>query len=392
MIEKINTPYFLINEESLEMNISEFLNAINKYFKQPVTGYSFKTNSLPWIINKMNQHDFYAEVVSFDEYKLALKLNYKKSKIIYNGPMKDKETYLDAITNGSIVNIETKRELRWLKGLDKTKKYKVGLRVNFDIESLCPNESVCLEEGGRFGFSLECGELEDAIKVISNLKNIELSGLHLHTSSKTRSLKIYETLAKVAVKIIHQYNLELDYIDIGGGFYGGLPGKPTFEEYFAIIYNQLKKISYFSKLTLIVEPGASIIASPISFITSVIDVKKTNKNYFVTTDGSRNDIDPLMTKKSYFYNIVSKRKNEIVPKQVISGFTCIENDRFFILEKEPLLTEGDIIEYKNVGSYTMCLSPLFIKYFPDVYVMNNDGVYKVREKWTTKEYLLGTLK
>ena len=56
----------------------------------------------------------YAEVVSYDEYNLVLKCGFDKSHIIYNGPMKDKASFIDALENGAIVNIETKRELDWL--------------------------------------------------------------------------------------------------------------------------------------------------------------------------------------------------------------------------------------------------------------------------------------
>lgn len=35
----------------------------------------------------------------------------------------------------------------------------------------------------------------------------------------------------------------------------------------------------------------------------------------------------------------------------------------------------------------MCLTPLFIKYFPDVYVKDGDDLIRVREKWTPVNYI-----
>lgn len=59
----------------------------------------------------------------------------------------------------------------------------------------------------------------------------------------------------------------------------------------------------------------------------------------------------------------------IVALQTISGCTCLEYDRLFVLTDKPLLNIGDRIVYHNVGAYTMCLSPMFIRYIPNIYAM-----------------------
>ena len=89
----------------------------------------------------LKQLGCYAEVVSYTEYELALLEGFDKTHIIYNGPLKSKETFLDAIKNGAIVNIETKRELDWLAYLDPNKNYGVGIRVNLDLGSISPTDA-----------------------------------------------------------------------------------------------------------------------------------------------------------------------------------------------------------------------------------------------------------
>lgn len=74
-------------------------------------------------------------------------------------------------------------------------------------------------------------------------------------------------------------------------------------------------------------------------------------------------------------------------KQVICGYTCMEHDRLFEAIDEPELIIGDKIIYNKVGAYTMCLTPLFIKYFPDVYVEENGELRKIRSAWTPKEFI-----
>lgn len=311
----------------------------------------------------------------------------EKNKIIYNGPIKTKESFKKAILNGCYINIDSKRELEWLKELPIAN-YKIGIRVNFDIEKYCPNESQCGSEGGRFGFCYENGELKNAIETIKNI-GFNISGLHLHTSSKTRSLSIYAAIAEVACKIKDELRLDLNFIDIGGGFFGGLKDKPKFDDYLSLVSKIISRSYSTKETTLIVEPGMSVVGAYIDYVTSVIDLKQTTHNYFVITDGSRTHIDPLMSKSNYSYclrteNVFKKKK------QVVCGYTCMEHDRLFTIDDGVELSVGDNIIYQKVGAYTMCLSPLFIKYFPNVFVKNEE-MKLVRTVWSPVEYIQNSL-
>ena len=382
------TPYYVIDKEALENGICKLKNALDKYWGNSIIGYSYKTNSLPWIIKFYKDKGCYAEVVSDDEYLLAQSIKTEPGRIIYNGMLKSKETFLEAIQNRCIVNIDSQREIDWLEELPGDGGFGVGIRVNFDIEKYCPNQSACGAEGGRFGFCYENGEFEKALNRIIS-KNIKVDGLHLHVSSKTRSVDIYKAIANVACEIVNRYGLELSYIDIGGGFFGGLENKPQFNDYIEAVSNILKETVQPHQTTLIVEPGMSLIGPSISYETTVIDIKDTTYGRFVITDGSRMNIDPLMTKKNYFYHYKLRDNCERVnlPKQVICGYTCIENDRLFELENEKELLVGDKLIYDKVGAYTMCLTPLFIKYFPDVYLKDGENMKLVMERWLPENYV-----
>lgn len=383
----LQTPYFVINQKELDANYKSLITALEKYWPNYIIGYSYKTNALPWLISHFNEMGAYAEVVSEDEYGLSELIGVEKNKIIYNGPIKTKESFKKAILNGCYINIDSKRELEWLKELPIAN-YKIGIRVNFDIEKYCPNESQCGNEGGRFGFCYENGELKNAIETIKNI-GFNISGLHLHTSSKTRSLNIYAAIGEVACKIKDELRLDLNFIDIGGGFFGGLKDKPKFDDYLSLVSKIISRSYSTNETTLIVEPGMSIVGAYIDYVTSVIDLKQTTYNYFVITDGSRTHIDPLMSKSNYSYclrteNVFKKKK------QVVCGYTCMEHDRLFTIDDGVELSVGDNIIYQKVGAYTMCLSPLFIKYFPNVFVKNEE-MKLVRTVWSPVEYIQNSL-
>ena len=382
---ELQTPCYIIHKDILEDGIELLKSALERDWKNSCIGYSFKTNSLPWVVEQMKQAGFYAEVVSENEYDLACRHNFEH--MIYNGPVKGKRTFFHALESGAIVNLDAKRELDWLEESGK-KDVTVGLRVNFNLEKMCPGETSGGEEGSRFGFSYETGEFVQALKRLKEM-GVRLSGLHLHTSSKTRSINIYRALAVKACELKREFDLELSFIDIGGGYFGGMENRPKFPDYTKVIAEELSKEFRMEDTMLIMEPGTSLITPPIEYLSTVVDVKETYANNLVITDGSRIDVDPLHGKKSYFHKFLyqeSETEREIMEKQVICGFTCLENDRLFVSENTKALQVGDQISYRKVGGYTMCLTPLFIRYFPNVYVEEN-GEYKlVRKAWGAEEY------
>lgn len=396
--EIIKTPYFVIDKEVLDEGLKKLRKALGSAWGNYIIGYSYKTNALPWLINYFKERGCYAEVVSDDEYALAQSIGIENSHFIYNGIAKSKESFIEAVKNHAIVNIDAEYEIEWLDELkniySNEETYSIGIRVNFDLESRCPGAAQFSEDGGRFGFCYENGELKRAIDRITS-KGVRIAGIHLHKSSKTRMPNVYKAIAEVAVEVGKEYKLDLSYIDIGGGFFGGLDFKPQFPEYFDTVAKILKSYYKSERTTLIVEPGNALIASPIDYITTVKDVKRTKKAVFVVTDGSRTQIDPLMTKKSYFYDInycESIKERKKVARQVITGFTCMESDRLFEIDNSVELVPGDKVVYHKVGAYTMCLTPLFIKWFPNVYLKNVESFSVVRNKWTAEEYMNKSMK
>lgn len=385
MYEKYETPCYIFNRDDFNKNVHMFKNSLNKYFKNKwIIGYSFKTNFLPYILKCAKENDCYAEVVSVKEYNLAKAIGFDKDKIIFNGPVKTKVQFLEAIKNGCIVNIDSKRELSWLSELPKTNNYYVGIRVNFDLEAELPGHTLMGSEGGRFGFCDDNQELIAAINSIRELGNIQIGFLHMHVSSKTKSEDIYRHLVSRACSIIDRENLEIKYIDVGGSFFGGGDDGTSYMKYMKAIKEELD-LHGKKEIGIIVEPGASVIATSISYLVEVVDEKDTKQRHYVVTDGSRLHIDPFFTRHSYSYQIISD-SSKCYDEQTIVGFTCMEKDRIMKIVGEKRLKVGNRILFNTVGSYTMCLNSDFISSEPRVYVQHGEQCYLVRNEKTIASY------
>lgn len=385
-IGHIHTPCFVLDEVEFKQNLKDFRGVLDEYFLHSGIGYSFKTNSLPFIIRMAKELGCYAETVSDTEYQLAKVAGYEPERIIFNGPIKGREQFEEAFVEGSMIHVDSMREVEWLEELSQRgTKGDIGIRINVDLESLLPGQTSTGEAGGRFGFCDENGKLTEILQRIRNMQGIQIVGFHMHVSNKSKSPEVYEMLARKACEIAKREQIDLKYLDIGGGFFGGGDGGVGYRKYVEAIYRVLKE-KQMQNIELIVEPGASVIATAVDYVTEVIDVKDTVRGRFVVTDGSRLHVDPFFHKTGYSYSLDTKSTANS-EEQVICGYTCMEQDRFMKLKNEVELHRGDRIVYHVVGGYTMCFNPLFIEYFPMVYTRKKDSYTVVRDKWGVNEYV-----
>ncbi len=291
--QKLTTPCYVIDVEQFNKNIDDIQTEFKKSWGELVVlGYSIKTNHYPFFLKHAKQRGFLAEAVSGDEYEYAISQGYSPQEIIYNGPQKDRHTMRKAIFEGSIVNVDNFQDIKLLEDIlpevNDRERLKIGVRVNFDLERVCKGETNFKDGFSRFGISVENGDFERALRYLDKL-GCPVRGLHFHYTTKTRSLSVFKAIANKANQLIRQYKLEhsLTYIDIGGGFWGGrkLPGKPTMKEYSQVIATELKKVVSPHQVQLILEPGSSLLATTVHYLTRVINIRDIQQTKVVTVDG-----------------------------------------------------------------------------------------------------------
>lgn len=383
----VKTPYYSIDLQKLEKNLSDLRSSFSTLWPNFIVGYSFKTNNLPWLANWMKSQQVFAEVVSTPEYELAKFVGYADNQVIINGPCKGYETMDQILIAGGIVNLDNFQEISHIKDHQKAYPHdiKVGLRINFDLDSACPGETIPGKEPGRFGFNIENGDFLRAIGLLRDIPNVKVVGLHAHHSTRTKSLEIFKAITSKACECAELCD-DLEYIDLGGCLFGDKPGAPSFDEYAQTIVGVLKEYQILSHVKLILEPGAALIASPVSYVCKVIGTKDIKGVRLVYTDGTIKHIAPQMNAIKFDYTLNTSSTN-MIKRQVISGYSCIEMDRFLDLSDVKELTVDDEVIIHNVGAYTMSLAPLFIEYFPAVIVKKGDVYQVVREHWSTEEFI-----
>ena len=381
---ELETPYFLIHEEKIDTMLDTMIQSFHKCWENGIIAYTCKAFALPYLADVMKAHGGYVEVFSSGEFNMALNMDVPYDKIIFNGPVKGKEEFLEAASQKTVINIDSMREIEWLKECEDVQA-KIGLRVNFDMETACPDETYCGSEDGRFGFSYEVGDFEDALLALKET-GVPLSGLYLHCNSKTKSVNIYQAIAEMIVRIVDQYDLTPEYLDIGGGF-GHNEELPDFDEYFASVKEILDQSERLYDANMIIEPGMTLTGAAIDYVTSVLDTKEMLHNTFIQIDGSRIHIDPLFIAKGFHIHIDHVNPStcrELVAKQTICGFTNMESDRLLSLENHRPIDVGDRITFEKAGAFIMGLSSMFVQFFPEIYVEKDGELKSVKARKVIK--------
>lgn len=371
---KNSKPYYRISSKQFNTNCSAIETVFKKHWgNNLVLGYSVKTNHHSTLIELAFQRDWFIEVVSEDEYNYISSLSIPKHKIICNGPVKGNMLYA-ALEKGQFLNLDNLQEVQSVCDYSHSNPHipinNIGLRVNFDLESHCPGETTAGESPIRFGINFENGDLAQAISMLQQA-GIAISGLHMHTSTKTRSLTVFHKLAETACTIAQKYQLNLQYLDIGGGFFGGqiIPGKPMMEEYANTICSELKKVFHPQKTTLILEPGASVLATCVDYVTHVVNTRNINGYRIVTLDGTLLHINPFLSKRDCRFTANPTGASGI-GTQFLCGCTCMEMDHFGCLQDSKELLPGDQVIFHNAGAYTMSFNSNFIIAPPNVILDN----------------------
>lgn len=376
--KEYGSSFYLFNRDLFIKNLRIFKTSFQKYYSNVALGYSYKTNYLPTACRIAKKEGALAEVVSGLEYRLALALGYQGERIIFNGPLKEESELYQAFNNNSIVHFDSYEEIKILKHYLKKysdKTVRCALRCNFDIGE---------ERISRFGFDAESGEVEGVYEELFALSGCRPLGIHCHFSTSHRSLESYKKRTSKLISLAKK-NFEskvLNYIDIGGGFFGEMPENikelfsldiPSFGEYGKVIGEAMQDNFSEENVSLLLEPGVSVIANTMSFICRVASIKNIQGRDVVMLTGGIHNVRPTGTNDNIPFRIVkASDEQRKLEGALIGGYTCMETD-IIAEEYNGDLNIGDYLIFDNMGAYNIVFKPPFIKGAPPIVQITNKG-------------------
>jgi diaminopimelate decarboxylase len=391
--DKYGESFYLLFTDVFKENFDEFLGEFREFYPKTYIGYSYKTNYTPRLCEIIYEKGGYAEVVSEMEYDLALRVGVPPEQIIVNGPYKNYNALNKFLLGGSIVNLDSYRELDNLLLIadqNKEKLLNIGVRCNFEIN----NDLI-----SRFGFDVEHDDFKSIFDRINKVKNISLKGLHCHFPN--RDLESYTTrVEKMLLLIDEVFEKSPEFIDVGGGYFGKMNKElaqqfscpvPKYNEYAEVIAkkinNHFSNLSECEKPKLFLEPGSAVVANTMNFVSKVIDIKQIREKRIAMTSGSKFNIGLLTSTINMPMTVLSKKNYDQKKTNTvtdISGYTCIEAD-YLYKGFTGSVEIDDYLNFENVGSYSVVFKPPFILPNVPVIEITKEGYSQVKRQETMED-------
>jgi diaminopimelate decarboxylase len=367
--------FYLVNIDKFRSNYQEFLHSFQQIYPNIKIGYSYKTNYLPKLCKLAYSWGAYAEVVSQMEYDLAVKLGVSPDRIIFNGPLKRSHDLSNALLQGSLVNLDSLREVSIFKEVAANypeKTFTVGLRCNFDINT---------DRISRFGFDVSNGDLEDAFATIQSLPNCSVAGLHCHFSTAHRSVASYSLRTQKLLELVKLLFPEYPpkFVNVGGGFFGKMPPElsrqfeneiPSYQAYAKAIAPQVaSQFTHNNLPELIVEPGVALVADIMKFAAKVVGIKTVRSRQIALLAGSIHNTKPTGSDKKpkvEVYKCDRRTSSDRIDGTIdLVGYTCMEHDLLYPGYQGDIAV-GDYVVFDNMGAYTIVFKPPFISPNPAI--------------------------
>ncbi len=382
LTEHFGSPLFVFSEKQIREKYRRLQRIFKTRYPKVRFAWSYKTNYLSAICSIYHQEGSWAEVVSEFEYDKARDLGVKGEHIIFNGPDKTDTALEKAIREKALIHIDHFDELYSIMEICEKNDLEanVAIRVNMDTGIYPP--------WNRFGFNYENGEAMLALKRIIHDERLKLKGLHTHIGTYIMSAEPYKLatlkLVDLAKTLYDQFDIRVEYIDVGGGFpsFNTLKGQyleaeqllPTYEEYADAITSALFELNWSADElpVLTLETGRALIDDAGYLISTVIATKRlsTGKQSLVMDAG----VNYLFT--SYWFN------HKIVPTKEITGFAentvvygplCMNIDVIRDSVMLPIMHKGDKLVVLYVGAYSVTQWMQFITLRPNVVLVNENG-------------------
>ena len=387
LAEQFGTPLYVYSRSTLERHWHAFNNAFGEH--PHLVCFAVKSNPNIAILNIMAKLGSGFDIVSQGELERVLVAGGDAGKVVFSGVAKSRQEIVRALeVNIRCFNVESEAELLRINQIagEMGKIAPISLRVNPDVDAHThPYISTGLKEN-KFGVSVE--QAREVYKVAATLPNIKIVGMDCHIGSQLTELQPFLDAVDrliVLMEQLKQDGVRLKHLDLGGGlgvtYTDETPPHPT--EYAKALW---EKLSAFSELEIIVEPGRAITANAGILVTKVEYLKSNESRNFAIVDAGMNDMIRPALYQAYM-NILEIDRTLAREEKIydVVGPICETSD-FLGKQRKLAIAEGDYLAQRSAGAYGASMSSNYNSRPRTAEVMvDGDKAYLIRRREALNE-------
>ena len=404
LVYKFGSPLFVFSESRIRANIAR-LQAAAKEVDRPISFcYASKANSNMAVLKVVRDAGIDVEVNSGGELYKALRVGFKPNQIIFNGTSKTNEELDEAVRAGIYsINVDSIYEIELVEDAVR--------RARSELNSGLPPARIALRLVPEIGtrshlglqtalltskFGISSSEVLDAFRRgLQNPELIHVCGIHIHVGSQTPDVEpfaeAFKSMWNHLMTIHRETGHTLEHINLGGGIpvnylrdRSQADQLPEHErdmlgadlEPSAVLKEALrvaresaraaKAEHLLDRLTILLEPGRSIIADAGVVLTIVRNIKRRpeTEDIWLLTDAGYNLLLSMNNYKWYYHLISASRACEPLESEYkVAGPLCDSGDVYFDIERHGRLPDyrllprdvkpGEVLALLNSGAYSL---------------------------------------
>lgn len=355
LAQRFGTPTYVYSRAHIEAQFRAYADALGDL--PHLVCFAVKANSNLGVLNLLARLGAGFDIVSRGELERVLAAGGEPSKIVYSGVGKSRDDMRRALEVGvHCFNVESTEELERLQQVaaEMGVTAAISLRVNPDVDAQThPYISTGLKEN-KFGIDIE--QAPAVYARAADLPNLEVVGVDCHIGSQLTSLPPFlDALDRLLALVdrLAEQGIAIRHLDLGGGL--GVRYRdeqpPLAGDYIAAVRQRMQGRA----LTLVFEPGRSIVANAGVLLTRVEYLKHTAHKDFAIVDAAMNDlIRPALYQA--WMNVIAVQPHEGDARRYdIVGPICETGD-FLAKDRELALAEGDLLAVCSAGAYGFVMS------------------------------------
>jgi len=397
LAEQFGTPLYLYDVALIRERARGFKETFENLGVKAQVAYASKAFSTIAMVQLAEQEGLSLDVVSGGELYTAIAAGFPVERIHFHGNNKSREEIEMALTHeiGCFV-VDNFYELELLSTLcnEMGKKAKILLRVTPGIEAHTHDYILTGQADSKFGFDLQNGQAEKALKQALDSERVEVLGLHCHIGSQIFETTGFIVAAQKLFEKLHEwkeaYGFESKVLNLGGGF--GIryteEDKPLpAAQYVAEIIEEVKKkaAQYSMNMPEIwIEPGRSLVGDAGTTLYKIGSKKEVpNVRQYIAVDGGMTDnIRPALYQAKY-EAVLANRANEKPEETVSIAGKCCESGDMLIWDLPlPKSESDDLLAVFCTGAYGYAMANNYnrIPRPPVVFVENGEATLVVRRE------------
>ena len=324
--------------------------------------YALKANSNLAIIELLAQAGAGFDIVSGGELARVLAAGGNPHKVIYSGVGKTVKEIAFALEQEiHCFNVESIPELDRIQSvaasMDKVAPISVRINPNVDAKTH-PYISTGLKNN-KFGVAYE--DSIELYKKAQALPNIRIVGIDCHIGSQITQASPYLDAADKILDLVEQLRvegIELQHIDFGGGIGVRYEDRDTLIDMEHLILSLKEKLHTrgLGHLTMIFEPGRSIVANAGCLLMQAQYIKKTEVKNFLITDASMAEMARPALYEAWMPVYETSKRSDCEPQTYeIVGPVCESSD-WLAKDRQLAVEVGDYLAMMVAGAYGMSMA------------------------------------